>query len=136
VFSYVSDTRNDPEWCPNVDTVEMIDGEQIAVGTRFRFHQHVDRPRGRRLEFDADLEITGLEDRSITWLAADRYQQRVIEVTVAPEGDGSRVTQVTRATFRRPPGLSRWLYPALARRTIRDQFRHLARRFEGEPGQG
>jgi len=133
VFHYVSDTRNDPEWCPNVETVEMVEGDGIAVGTRFRFHQHLDRPGGQRLQFDAELDVVAIEDLSITWQATDRFQSRRIELTVAPGGQGSRVTQVTTATFLRPPGLARWLYPGLARRTFRQQFSNLIRRFESGP---
>lgn len=130
VFDFVSDTRNDPEWCPNVETVELIEGDGIAVGTKFRFHQHLDRPGGDRLQFDADLEVIDIDGHSITWQAIDRFQTRRIELTVAPDGAGSRVTQVTTATFLRPPGLARWVYPRLARTTFRHQFANLARRFD------
>jgi len=130
VFAFVSDSRNDPEWCPNVETVDLVEGDGIAVGTKFRFHQHLDRPGGNRLQFDADLEITALGESSITWLAGDRFQTREIELRVEPDDAGSKVTQMTRATFRNPPGLARFAYPFLARRTFRDQFRHLIAHFD------
>lgn len=130
VFAFVSDTRNDPLWCDNVETVEMLAGEGIEVGARFRFHQHLDRPGGQRLQFDVDLEIVDLDERMITWRATDRFQEREITLRVEPAGQGSRVTQVTRARFRRPPGLARWVYPRLARRVFARQFRSLAARFE------
>jgi uncharacterized protein YndB with AHSA1/START domain len=134
VFEFVSDSRNDPEWCPNVETVELVEGEGVGVGTRYRFHQHLDRPGGGRLQFDADLVVVAMGHHSITWQVTDSFQTRSIELTVAPEGSGSRVTQTTTATFLRPPGLARWLYPSLARRTFRDQFANLAARFgESEP---
>jgi uncharacterized protein YndB with AHSA1/START domain len=130
VFAYVSDTRNDPEWCPNVETVELVEGDGVEVGTTFRFHQHLDRPGGERLQFDADLEIIAIDGQSITWQANDRFQTRRIELTVSPEGSGSRVSQVTTATFHRSPGLARWVYPRLARGVFRHQFANLARHFE------
>jgi uncharacterized protein YndB with AHSA1/START domain len=131
VFAYVSDSRNDPEWCPNVEWVELIEGDGVVVGTRFRFHQHLDRPRGERLQFDVDLEVVSIHDLTIRWTAVDRFQTRDIEMTVVPDGLHSRVTQVTTATFRHPPGIAaRMLYPRLARRTLAGQFRLLARRFD------
>jgi hypothetical protein len=130
VFAFVSDTRNDPLWCDNVETVELVAGEGIEVGTRFRFHQHLDRPGGQRMQFDVDVEVIELGEHSITWLATDRFQEREISLDVQPEGQGSRITQVTRAAFRRPPGLARWVYPRLARRVFTRQFRALAARLQ------
>jgi hypothetical protein len=131
VFTFVADTRNDPVWCPNVETVELVDGEGVEIGARFRFHQHLDRPGGERMQFDADVEIIGLGDNSITWMTSDRYQTREIHLVVEPDGNGSKVTQVTKATFRRPPGLARFVYPRLARRTFAAQFENLAKHFGG-----
>lgn len=131
VFAFVADTRNDPLWCPNVERVELLEGEGVAVGTRFRFHQHLDPPGRERIHFDADLLITGLGDRTITWMAEDKFQMREITLSVVPDGNGSKVTQVTKATFLRPPGLARWVYPRLARQTFADQFENLAAHFAG-----
>jgi len=131
VFALVADTRNDPRWCPNVETVELVEGSGVAVGARFRFHQHLDRPGGERLQFDVDLEVISIGDRTITWLATDRLQTREISLTVEPDGDGTRITQVTKPIFRRRPGLVRWLYPRLARRTFANQFEKLAEHFQG-----
>jgi hypothetical protein len=75
------------------------------------------------------LEVVELGDRSITWHAEDRFQVREITLEVAEERPGSRVTQETRASFRKPPGIAGWIYPILARRTIKSQFRMLAERF-------
>ena len=85
---------------------------------------------GKRIEFDVDVEIVQLDDRSVKWHVTDRFQDREIEITVAPQGDGSRITQVTQASFHKSPGLAKWVYPLLARRTLKDQFRHLAAHFE------
>ena len=129
VFAFVSDTRNDPYWCPNVERVELVEGEGVAVGTRFRFHQHLDRPGSDRIHFDADAEIIELGDSSITWLTTDKFQIREITLIVEPDGIGSKVTQVTKAAFHRPPGLARWVYPRLARRIFGEQFQNLAAHF-------
>jgi len=129
VFAFVSDTRNDPYWCPNVERVELVEGHGVSVGTRFRFHQHLDRPGSDRIHFDAEVEIVDLGDNSIRWLVSDKFQTREIDLTVEPDGDGSIVTQVTRAAFLRPPGLARWVYPRLARGTLGVQFQHLVAHF-------
>lgn len=131
VFAFVSDTRNDPLWCDNVETVELVDGSGIEVGSRFRFHQHLDRPGAERMQFDVDVEVVDMGENSITWEANDRFQTRQIKLAVEPEGTGSRITQVTTATFRRPPGLRKWLYPLLARRIFSKQFGDLAAYFGG-----
>lgn len=130
LFELVSDTRNDPLWCPNVETVEMVAGSGVEVGTRFRFHQHLDRPRAERIEFDVDLEVIAIGDHSITWRASDKFQDREIRLSVEPEGEGSRITQVTTASFHRPPGLAKWVYPLLARRTFKKQFEQLSAQFD------
>jgi hypothetical protein len=130
LFAFVSDTRNDPEWCKNVETVEMVEGDTVGPGTRFTFHQHLDTPGRERMQFDVDVEVIEMGERSITWRTRDRFQIREITVTVESEGAGSRITQVTRATFTRKPGTGRWLYPLLARRIFAKQFKDLAKVFD------
>jgi carbon monoxide dehydrogenase subunit G len=131
VLAFVSDTRNDPAWCPNVDSVEMTSTGPIATGSTFRYTQHLDQPGRGRVTFDGDVEVVALDDRSITWRVTDKFQERAITCVVEPDGAGSRVTQTTEAAFRRSPGMARWLYPVMARRTLRDQLRHLRAHFEG-----
>jgi hypothetical protein len=131
LFAFVSDTRNDLSWCPNVETVELLEGAGVEIGARFRFHQHLDRSRAERIEFDVDVEVLEIGDRSITWRVTDKFQERLIRLTVEPDGAGSKITQVTTASFHRRPGFVRWVYPFLARRTFREQFAQLADRFEG-----
>ncbi|MEX1126121.1 MAG: SRPBCC family protein [Acidimicrobiia bacterium] len=130
LFAFVSDTRNDPSWCPNVETVELVEGSGVEVGARFRFHQHLDRPRAERIEFDVDLEVIAIESNSITWRATDKFQERVIQLSVEPDGAGSRITQVTTASFQRSPGIGKWVYPFLARGTFKEQFGQLAAHFD------
>lgn len=125
LFAFVSDTRNDPVWCPNVESVEILDGDGVEVGSRFRFHQHLDRPGGNRIEFDAEVEVVELTSSSVKWLVSDRFQDREIVLTIIPDGEGSQVSQVTKARFKKPPGLARWVYPLMARRTFKAQFGQL-----------
>jgi hypothetical protein len=129
VLAFVSDTRNDPLWCPNVESAEMVSDGPIGVGSTFRYTQHLDQPGRGRVTFDGDVEIVDMDQRSITWRVSDRFQERTVLCTVAASGDGSLVTQTTTASFRRPPGVARYLYPLLARRTLKDQLNHLRRHF-------
>lgn len=124
VFSYVRDTRNDAEWCPNVSDVRQTKGEGVQPGARFTFHQSV-AAGGRTLDSDVDVEIIEVGDDHIHWEVEDRFQVRDIRLEVSPDGDGSRVQQTTTASFKMKPGLARWLYPRLARRTFKDQFQRL-----------
>lgn len=131
VFGFVSDTRNDPEWCPNVTDVKQANGDGVAVGAEFEFHQVV-RAGGRSLESQVSTKVTDLGASTVSWRVEDRFQTRDVSLTVTPEGDGSRITQTTAATFRRRPGfVTRLLYPLLAKRTFKEQFQHLASRLSG-----
>lgn len=126
VFEFISDTRNDPVWCPNVTDVTQVNGVGVGVGSSFRFHQRVEA-QGRTLDSDVEVEIVELAERSIRWRVEDRFQVRDVLLTVKPDSDGSRVTQTTTAMFKRKPGwLTKWGYPVLARRTFKDQFGRLA----------
>jgi hypothetical protein len=128
VFSFISDTRNDPIWCPNVTEVTQINGVGVGVGSAFRFHQSV-QVQGRALESDVDVEIVELGERSIRWRVEDRFQIREVRVEVSPKDDGALVEQTTTALFKRKPGMAKWVYPMLARRTFKDQFRRLTDHF-------
>lgn len=130
VLAFIIDTRNDPEWCPNVDSAEMTSEGPITVGSTFRYTQHLDQPGRGRVTFDGDVEVLALDDRSITWKVMDRFQERRITCSVEPSAAGSLVTQTTEAAFRRSPGVTRWLYPIMARRILKDQLRHLRFHFE------
>jgi hypothetical protein len=128
VFDYLADTRNDPEWCLNVSEVRLVEGKGVDVGSRFVFHQRVET-QGRELVSDVDVEVVELGERHIRWRVEDRFQVRDVLLRVEPDEGGSKVTQITTAAFKRKPGLARWLYPLLARRTLKDQFRRLAEQF-------
>ena len=129
VLDFIADTRNDPLWCPNVESAALISGDGTSVGSVFRYHQHLDSPGTKRTQFDGETTIVARTADSITWRVTDRFQERDIVVTVAPHPEGTSITQITRAAFKRPPGIARWGYPLLARRVLRDQFRSLARHF-------
>lgn len=128
LFSYISDTRNDPEWCPNVTDVRQVSGDGVEMGAGFGFRQTVET-RGRVLDSDVDVEVVELGERRIRWRVEDRFQIRDVLLEVEPDGDGSKVIQTTTAAFKRKPGVARWVYPMLARQTFKKQFQRLADRF-------
>lgn len=126
VFAFVADTRNDPVWCPNVTEVLQLSGDGVAKGSRFRFHQTVSAG-GRTFESDVDVEVLDMTSNAITWRIEDKFQERTVTLRVEPSGEGSIVTQITEAGFRRKPDfLTRTMYPTLAKRTFKDQFERLA----------
>lgn len=128
VMSYVADTRNDPEWCPNVETAELVSGDGMSAGSVFRYHQHLDTGRGR-VEFDGEVTVLERSESSIRWRVTDRFQERDITLSVEPHPKGTRIQQVTRASFLRSPGMVRFIYPFMAKRELTRQFRSLADRF-------
>ncbi|MFZ0013826.1 MAG: SRPBCC family protein, partial [Acidimicrobiia bacterium] len=87
VFSVVSDTRRDPEWCPNVTNVKQKAGDGVAVGARFHFDQTIEA-RGKTLHSGVDVEVEQLGDRQIVWRVEDRFQTRRITLTVVPRQGG------------------------------------------------
>lgn len=129
VLHFVSDTRNDPQWCPNVETAELVSGDGTSPGSVFRYRQHLDLPGSKRVYADGEVTVLERTDAMIRWKVTDRLQERDITLRVGPHPDGCRVSQTTRASFHRPPGVARWGYPLLARRELRRQFRELARHF-------
>jgi uncharacterized protein YndB with AHSA1/START domain len=56
VFAFVSDERNQPQWCANVESVEMLTTGPIGRGTRFRGHSRQDG-----FELVGDEEIVDYE---------------------------------------------------------------------------
>lgn len=126
VFAYVSNTRNDPEWCPNVGPVTQTAGDRVEIGARYEFTQTIET-RGRDLVSPVGVEVVGIDGRAITWRVEDKFQVREIALAVVPHEAGSKIIQRTEAAFKRDPGfMTKLLYPVLAKRTFGDQFRRLA----------
>ncbi len=110
-------------------------GEGVEVGSKFRFHQVIEAS-GRTLQSDVDVEVLDLTEDSISWRVEDKFQVRDVQVSVTGTGSGSEVTQTTSAAFKRKPGVAKWLYPTLAKRTFRDQFQHLSEHFAADERSG
>lgn len=121
VFAFIADTRNDPEWNANVTEVSQVAGEGVEVGAQFAFTQTIVAGK-RTLVSHVTTTVVELGERTVVWDIEDKYQTRRITMTVEPHTDGSKVTQVTEATFKRDPGWTARIYPMLAKRTFRAQF--------------
>ncbi len=119
VFAFIADTRNDPKWCPNVDSAEQIEGDGVHAGARFRYVQHLGKRPG---SFEGVAEVMEIEPARIAWRVEDKFQVRDIELSARPHRRGTLLEQTTRAAFKRPPGPLRWLYPLMARRVLKEQF--------------
>ena len=134
VIAYVADTRNDPEWCPNVESAELVSGDGHSPGSVFRYRQYLDSPGSKRRHFDGEVTVVARTPDSVTWDVNDKFQSRRITLSAEPHASGCRVTQVTQAAFHRPPGIARWAYPVLARRILKSQFEGLADHFSATSG--
>jgi hypothetical protein len=134
VIEYVADTRNDPEWCPNVESAELVSGDGSSPGSVFRYRQYLDSPGSERRHFEGEVTVVERTPNSITWDVIDKFQSRRITLSVEDHPSGCRITQVTRASFHRPPGIARWAYPLLARRILKAQFASLADHFSPPSG--
>ena len=134
VIAYVADTRNDPEWCPNVESADLVSGDGHSPGSVFRYRQYLDSPGSKRRHFDGDVTVVARTEDSITWDVSDTFQSRRIRLNVEAHPSGCVITQVTQAAFHRPPGIARWAYPLLARRILKAQFAALASHFSAASG--
>lgn len=128
MFEFVSDTRNDPLWCPNVTELEQTEGSGVELGARFRFRQSVETG-GRTLRSEVNVEVVELGETSIVWRVEDRFQIRQVRLAVTGDDESAVLTQTTSAAFKKKPGLGKWLYPFLARKVFKDQFARLAEHF-------
>ena len=54
VWAYISDLRNDPEWCEKVDSVEQTAGEGPGLGAKYRV---MHRPRPRKPAVALEVEV-------------------------------------------------------------------------------
>ncbi len=131
VFAFIADTRNDARWCPNVDSVEQIEGSGVHVGARFRYVQHLGKRPG---SFEGIAEVVELDAARIAWRVEDKFQVRRIELSARAHRRGTLLEQTTQASFKRPPGALRWLYPLMARRVLKEQFGGVAGAMHVAPG--
>lgn len=86
-FTVVSDPEQDPRWRETVKRVELVSGEARTVGAVYRAHIEA---MGKRL--DADVRLVRLEPGQRVWYSLTKPVRAEASYTVAPEGEGARVT--------------------------------------------
>ena len=131
VFDFVRDPLNDPRWCDKVVSVELVQGDGPAAGSRWEVvHRPVPLRPPRRMAYEC-LELDA--PRLIRWREADGDD--VIEVAYELEeaGTATRFTQVDDAQL----GAPRLLHPVVKAGITRDisrQLRALRRVLEAPGG--
>jgi carbon monoxide dehydrogenase subunit G len=113
VFAFVSDPRNDPQWCPKVKSVE-------GSGDRYEVvHKPVPGRPERRMEM---RRMSADPPRRIAWTQEDGHDSFRVTYELEAAGDGTRLRQRSEAEV----GVPRWLHPLWRRGIGRDVKRQLA----------
>ncbi len=122
-FRFVADSRNDPAWCSNVEDVWQTKGKDVRKGSTFGYRQHLGTDART---FEGTIEIIDKQPNRIVWRVEDKFQLRFIELSLEERKGGTRIAQTTWAAFKAKPGALRFLYPVMAKRTLKQQFAALA----------
>jgi uncharacterized protein YndB with AHSA1/START domain len=105
VFDFVADSRNDPRWCPKVDSVEPLTGDDIGPGAR---HSVVHRPVPFRPARVMDHHcVSWSPPELIEWREDDSSDSFEVTYLLEEEGGGTRLTQTSEARL----GAPRLLHP-------------------------
>lgn len=125
-WQLVSDPHNLPRWWPGTVRVEAVEGEPGA--RRSRFTQVLETEKGSPVRADYRCTASTRPER-LVWAQQlegtpfEGFLRRAeLELRVAPEAEGSRITLVGRRALR---GLSRLGGPMMSRATRRSLDRAL-----------
>jgi polyketide cyclase/dehydrase/lipid transport protein len=88
VFSFLSDSRNDPKYRADIESVELVTGEPIGLGARFRYRARVRNTIVLGIEEIVDYE----PNRRLTTRSASARHPNLAELTFEPVQGGTRVT--------------------------------------------
>jgi uncharacterized membrane protein len=131
VFDFVCDPRNDPRWCPKVDSVDLVNGEGPGPGSRYSV---VHRPVPLRPARTMDYECVGWTPPArIEWREDDGTDTLEVTYLVEEADGGSRLTQTSDGTLGAPK-LVQPLFRAGFGRDIDRQLKRLKRLLESERG--
>lgn len=129
VFDFVADARNDPRWCPKVDSVEQVDGEVPGPGSRYvTIHRPVPLRPARELDHRC---VDWSPPRRIEWLEDDGVDRFEVSYELEEAAGGTRLTQRSDARL----GVPRLLHPIWRRgigNDIARQLRTLKRVLESD----
>jgi uncharacterized membrane protein len=122
VFEFIADPRNDPRWCPKVDSVEQVDGEGPGLGSRYvTIHRPVPLRPARVLDHRC---VGWAPPRRIEWVEDDGVDRFEVTYELEPHADGTKLTQRSDARL----GAPKLLHPIWRRgigRDIAGQLRSL-----------
>lgn len=129
VFAFVSDPRNDIQWCPSIDELQQVKGEDPTPGAQYQF---VHNPGPHTLQ--AKSEIVSLEPpRSLSLRARDEHHDMHIEYELVARNGGTEMTQTSRIEFLK--GFQRYVGPIigiLIGKELEKQFKNLKQIMEQE----
>ena len=122
VWTVVRDVERWAEWTASIRSIERLETGPFAVGSRARVRQ----PRA----LPAIWEVTALEEgRAFTWATRSAGASATANHTVAPLGNGSRVT--LSVSYGGPLGVVvGWMFRGLTRRYLALEAAGLKRRCE------
>lgn len=108
VFDFVADARNDPAWCPRVETCVQTAGEGPAAGARYETRH---RPTKLAPTLTRTIDLIRLErPRLVVWRQEDRNGVFHITYRLDATPTGTRFTQSDEIE---------WNYPAIAAPLLR-----------------
>jgi uncharacterized protein YndB with AHSA1/START domain len=131
VWEFVADPRNDPRWCPKVDSVVQVEGDGPGGQARYLV-----RHRPKPLRGPVDLTMVAVEfdpPRRLRWREEDGDAVFDVTYEVEPEGSGTRMTQIDDIEWK----VSRLVQPigrAMVSRDIQRQLQALRALLEAPSG--
>ena len=106
VWAVLVDLENAPDWVPDLVSVSKLTPGDVGVGTRY--HEIIEMS-GNRTE--AELEITTFDPpRVIAYSGKGGPAEFATTFTLAPDGDGTKVTQVYSVQLK---GMMRFMEPVI-----------------------
>jgi polyketide cyclase/dehydrase/lipid transport protein len=88
VFSFLADSRNDPKYQPDIESVELVTPEPIGPGARFKYQVRLRNTIALGIEEIVDYE----PNRRLTTRAASARHPNLAELTFEPVEGGTLVT--------------------------------------------
>jgi uncharacterized protein YndB with AHSA1/START domain len=126
VFTYLSDIRNEREWSPTMQSVEMLTDGPLRAGSRYRAKWKGAPPNELEcVEFDPPHRWVHVSESGM-WRVV--FEGRVLEI-----GSGSRLLTRMEIT---PKGVGRLLMPVFGRMMARQEranMRHIRRALDQIP---
>ena len=128
VFAFVSDPRNDVEWCRRWCPVEALDPAAAGPGARYRV---LHRPIPLRPPREMDHSIVDWDPpRRIVWREDDGHDELIVTYTLEPASAGTRFTQHDLIERLGAPRLLRPVIRHGIGHDVAGQLRRLKRRLE------